>query len=148
MAVNVWFPIIKDIDNLADRFFLALKAHPDQQHPELHWNFCLAEAAMLRAYQVSHDFAHCYKGNCTNRIVRASCPLPRGYPENGNSIESLVGGEQDPVKALGFLLNSPKHADHLLGRTPFFKRQSRVGIAYVQSVSAKYQFYYVILISE
>lgn len=148
MDVKIWLPIVKGIDNLADRFLQALKLHQDQERKILIWDHCLAEAAMYRAYQITKYFSHCYKGNCTNRIVRSYCPLPPEYPDNGNSIESLIGGVEDPVLALGFLLNSPKHADHLLGRNPFFRQQSRIGIAYVQDVTAKYQFYYVILISK
>lgn len=130
----------------AQILFKALKIHVLQLHEAMIWDDCLAAAAVGRAVQVSYEWAHSYKGLWVNQFVRSRCTIPKTYPDSGNSVESLVGGVQDPIAALGFLLNSPKHADHLLGNG-WFNSQSRIGIAYLQRVGSPYQYYYCILIS-
>lgn len=119
-----------------------------QQHPSLIWDPCLELAAKIRVEQISIEWGHCFQGNCANRIVRAICPVPTDYPENGNSIESIIGGVKNPISALTALLGSNSHADHLLGRNEFFRSQNRVGIAFLDRVGSPYTFYYVFLISK
>lgn len=146
---NVWLPIVATPPkDLAREFFNELASHPNQEHPSLIWDSCLVIAAHARAQQVAITFDHCFVGSCANRIIRIYCSLPAEYPENGNSVESLVGGVEDHSVALRALLRSEKHANHLLGRTPFFKEQNRVGIAFLHEPKGKYQYYYVILISK
>lgn len=144
---TVWLPIIKVSRPNGETFYNLLKVHPEQQRPVMNWDACLASAALLRATQASKVFNHCFEGNCANRIVKIICPLPSHYPENGNSIESLIGGVEDPDKALFHLLQGKKHADHLLGRNDGFRAQSRVGIGFVQVIDSPYQYYYSVLIS-
>lgn len=146
---NIWLPIIATPPlDLAQSFFDELASHPEQQHPSLILDSCLTAAAQLRASQVAIEFDHCFMGYCANKIVRTLCPLPQEYPDEGNSIESLVGGVENSSVALRALLRSEKHANHLLGRTPFFKEQNRVGISFLHEPQSKYQYYYVILISK
>jgi len=129
-------------------FLWELCVAPGQQRSYMVWDECLALAAELRCEQTSVKFDHCYLGDCVNRTVGRYCRLPAEYPENGNSIESLVAGVRDPIKALEFLLSSPAHADHLLGRNDFFRSQFRCGIGFMEIPGTEYTFYYVILISK
>lgn len=147
---QIWLPIINTAPPVdpARQFFTELASHPEQRHPSLIWDSCLVIAALARAHQVAITFDHCFAGACANRTVRLYCPLPAEYPENGNSIESLVGGAKDALVALRALLSSEKHANHLLGRTPFFREQNRVGICFLHQPGSTYEFYYVILISK
>lgn len=146
MPFNVYLPIVKGLAlNLA--YFQMLKQHPEQQRKAMAWDDCLVTAAGVRATQAAKEWSHCFQGDCTNRVVRRYCSLPPEYPENGNSIESLVGGVENPESALNALLRSPRHADHLLGRTEFFRQQTRCGIAFHLAEDSQYRFYYVILIS-
>lgn len=138
-------PVVKSKARIA---FEELCIAEGQQRPSLVWDDCLALAAGIRADNISIEWGHCFRGNCANRIVRAVCPLPSDYPENGNSVESIIGGVDDPLKALKFLLASPSHADHLLGRTDFFRVQNRAGVAFLQREGSPYTFYYVFLISK
>lgn len=146
---QVWLPLIATLpESPIEIFFNHLRSHYLQQHPSLIVDECLHRAAIVRAYQISLEWGHCFQDDCVNRIVRRICPLPAEYSENGNGIESIIGGVRNPISALNFLLASPSHADHLLGRTPFFKEQTRVGIAFLDDASKPYHYYYVILISK
>lgn len=148
MANNVFLPLVMGSGRQEHEFFKLLKSNSQQRRSKLEWEGCLTEAARLRVLQASREFSHCFQGDCVNRIVRKMCYLPAEYSENGNSIESLVGGVEDPVKALGFLLDSPAHADHLLGRNSFFLEQSRAGVGFARVEESKYRFYYCVLISK
>lgn len=143
---EIYLPIVAQQVEPTLAFLALLVAHPDQMRPVLAWDACLATAAQLRSKQIAETFAHCYQGDCVNRIVRRTCPLPASYPENGNSIESLVGGVALPEQALAALLRSKAHADHLLGRNPFFVKQNKIGIGFSRIVGSAYQYYYVVLI--
>jgi hypothetical protein len=65
----------------------------------------------------------------------------------GNNVESLVAGVADPEQALGSLLVSEAHSNHLLGRGDFFGAQNRIAIGYTERTWSRYRYYYCILIS-
>lgn len=144
---SVWLPIIST-PSYEQVAFSALASANGQQHPVLLWDKCLAQAAAIRADQVSVEWGHKFQGKWVNGIVRTVCPLPQEYSDDVNSVESLIAGIRDPVKALNILLGSKSHADHLLGRNNFFREQSRVGISFLERVGSEYTFYYVFLISK
>lgn len=98
--------------------------------------------------QAGLEWGHCFQGNCVNRIVRRTCPIPLRYPENGNTIECLVGGAEDPVVAFNALRNSPSHMNSLFGLTDLFLAQTYVGIGFREVTGSSHRFYYSILISE
>lgn len=146
---RVWLPIIQTPPLPKDRVaFNHLCVVPGQQHPSLIWDECLARAAQVRADNVSVEWDHKFRGKWVNEIVRSICYIASEYGNKANSIESLVAGIEDPVKALEALLRSSHHADHLLGRNDFFRVQNRVGIAFLNRTGSQYTFYYVFLISK
>lgn len=145
---NIYLPIAFTSNNKAEEFLEYIVNHPQQKRKLLAWDDCLAKAATVRSEQVSTIFSHCFKDDCVNRVVRRICKLPTEYPENGNSIESLVAGTPNTKIAFEALLRSSGHTDHLLGRNSFFAEQTRIGIAYLEKVDSTYRFYFVILISK
>lgn len=146
---KIWLPIIANSPpNPADLFLDALITHPKQERLILAQDICLKQMAQGRSLQIAEEFAHCFQGDCVNRLVRRVCILPKEYAENGNSIESIVGGAKYWYHALEALLRSTKHADHLLGRNDFFRQQKRIGVAYHYAPGTTYEHYYVILISK
>lgn len=125
--------------------------HPMQQRKALTCYSGLVRAAGERALSMGalNYFAHCDPaGTCPNTVARANgCILPNDYG-NGNNIESIAAGSPNADAILGALLRSPKHADHLLGRSDFYRRQEWIGVAMVRSPGSRHQFYWSILIAQ
>lgn len=126
-----------------------LLTDPRQERSKLLWNCHLAEAAKARVISLAtlRYWAHCDPSNkCVNTYAReAGCKLPSYYGK-GNNIESLVAGTFDPLIAFTALANSPAHADHLFGRTAFFREQMHYGIAFLAAEGSVYHYYWCILI--
>ena len=122
-----------------------------QQRRALQCNPALVRAALFRAQSMAEGgyFAHCDpRGICANRIaIEAGCQLPGDYPPNGNNIESILAGTNDPNFAYNILIASPSHKTHLLGVADFFRKQDQVGIAFLDAPGSKYRYYWVVLIA-
>lgn len=95
-------------------------------------------------------FAHkSPEGINANKLARQfGVSLPSFYSENGNSIESLLGGVEDPTKMIDFLLQSPSHRNHLLGIGEPFVNQNNIGIGYYYGENSRYKHYWCIWITE
>jgi hypothetical protein len=59
----------------------------------------------------------------------AGC-LPDGYPENGNSVESITLNYHTAQAAWNALVSSKGHRPHVLGTHPFFAAQVAVGVGW------------------
>ena len=123
-----------------------------QEHGMLIWCQCLQAAAQWRCNDMiaGRYFAHCNSnGVCPNAVARAAgCKLPAEYADRANSIESLAAGSPDPHTILNSLIASPRHADHLLGRNDFFRKQTHYAIGYAADRNSEYGFYWTILIAQ
>ena len=131
----------------AERFNELLTTDSRQQHPTLRCNPALVRAAQTRADGMvsSGHFAHCdLQGVCANSYARAAgCRLPAHYG-TVNNIESIAAGSFSADAIFTALARSQSHADHLFGRTDFFRSQADVGIAV--GVGGKYGWWWVIMI--
>lgn len=129
-----------------------LRYHPEQKRTVLIPLNSLEYGARHKAYDLGDReyFSHLSPdGENANRLARRyENNLPTYYPENGNSIESLLGGTDDPEKMINFLLLSPGHRKHLLGENEFFRRQSYIGIGFEFVSGSPYSFYWCIWITE
>lgn len=65
-----------------------------------------------------------------NRYLRIAGCLPEGYPENGNSVESITLNYRTPLAAWEALERSPGHRPHVLGTHPFWQAQVAVGVGW------------------
>lgn len=148
MGHKLFIPLAYNNLSPEKEFLRLLKEDHRQRRKILESDHCLIEASRLRVLQVAENFSHCFGMDCANRIVRRICQLPVEYPENGNSIESLVAGTSDPLTAFLALARSPSHADHLFGLNDFFLPQTKVGISFLEKIESPHRFYFVILISK
>lgn len=143
----VYLPIVHSGASYAPTALVALlQAHPQQQRSAMTWHPALAEAARRHAAQLAADgnWSHCdLSGKCANDYAtEAGCN--HGYGD-GNNVESLVAGTDDPAVALRALLGSEKHADHLLGRSAFFREQRHVGVALVSVPGSRFTHYWSVM---
>lgn len=131
-------------------FYQRLINDSRQQRSRLLCDPRLVAAAKLRAAaQPPTGLAHCDSlGICANVYARAAgCRLPSYYAMNGNNIESLGGGADDPTVTLDSLARSPSHAAHLFGQNDFFREQDRIGIAMVEIPGWRWKWAWAILIA-
>lgn len=153
---KIFLPIVSGRTNfttsLARDFYNLLAYHPDQEREELTPIDNLINGANYKALDLGMNayFAHRSPyGVNANRLARSfGNDLPDHYSEDGNSIESLLGGTANPLKVLEFLLASPSHRNHLLGIGPFFAAQRYIGIGYAEVKDSPYTFYWCIWITE
>lgn len=108
----------------------------NNERPYVTINESLMHAAQWKAEYLAngHSFAHCTEDDeCPNQtITRFGCK--HEYSVNGNSVESLIKGLDDPSKAYEILLTSKDHRRHLLATIDFFKEQTDIGVGHSQNV--------------
>ncbi len=155
-ARDVYLPIIGAINDgdatcfnndKASTFYKLLRDDSRQQRTAMHCNQQLTQAAEMRVARIAGQIVptHCDSlGRCPNDYaITAGCALV--YAAGRNDIESLVGGVGLPHEAIAALLRSERHADHLLGRKPFYAAQDEIGVAYLESPGSTFRYYYVFL---
>lgn len=69
-------------------------------------------------------------GYTPNRYLKIAGCLPDGYPENGNSVESITLNYRTPLAAWEALKRSPGHRPHVLGTHPFWQAQEWIGVGW------------------
>lgn len=157
----IYFPIYRqpptdpltvclDYNPQALAFYRLLTGDARQERPSLACHPALVRAAQRRAASLiaSGLWSHCdpVSGICPNEVARrAGCALPASYG-NGNNIESLVAGSDDPGVMFAALASSPSHAPHLFGRG-WFRHQRHAGIAYVAAPGSRFGFYWVVMVA-
>ncbi len=155
-ARDVYLPIIGAVNAgdatcfsnpMAAQFYQILRDDTRQQRPAMHCNQQLTQAAEMRVARIAGQAVptHCDSlGRCPNDYaITAGCALV--YAAGRNDIESLVGGVGLPHEAVAALLRSERHADHLLGRKPFYAAQDEIGVAYLEAPGSTFRYYYVFL---
>jgi len=101
----------------------------------------LIELARAKAYEMGNldYFDHVSPdGRTPHQWVRTSYSLPKYYPEQGNYIETIVGGVQDATEAY----NTSIHKNHIQGRG-LHASQSTVAVGFAQVKGSRYQYYWV-----
>ncbi len=91
-------------------------------------------------------------GDWPNKMVRdQGYPLPSYFPNDRNSVESLVAGGSratapDALKVLIIDegINPPGHRNHLLGISEFHSENREIGVGYAYSSSSYYRNYWAI----
>lgn len=69
-------------------------------------------------------------GYTPNRYLKIAGCLPDGYPENGNTVESITLNYRTPQTAWKALKQSPGHRPHVLGTHPFWEKQGLIGVGW------------------
>lgn len=142
-------PATSDNHPLAVEFTQMVMTDARQQRNRLTVCPCLVVAATRRAEGLRDGgpWAHVDKDGVTpNEYAKAAgCLLPDSYPKKGNGLESLVAGSPNMSVMLEALANSPKHADHIFGRTEQFVGQNKIGVGI--ALGGKYGWYVVCMIA-
>jgi hypothetical protein len=126
---------------------------PSQQHPRLVENAILMRVAQGRARDMADRgyFAHAdLNGYGPNYHARqAGYTLPEYYSKaaDGNSIESIGAGFEQPIQAWEAWMESPAHKRHLLGEIDFFRDQDEYGVGYAYNPDSQYRYYWVVIIA-
>lgn len=129
-----YLPIFPLADVGFEALWLPVSGRKDAQpHPVLmqvaqaHANeLCYRETVLHEAQ--GYDLHIDLQGRMPNKRVRdAGYPLPAGYADEDNQIESVVVTHLGERYALKILLDSPSHVDHVTGANEFFAAQTRYG---------------------
>lgn len=135
--------------NPVTAFYRLLTADQRQQRGRLEVCACLEQAAMWRAFGLSHGDPWSHRdrdGIAPNAYARrAGCVLPAEYGD-GNNVESLVAGSDSALIMFAALAASQSHANHLFGLNSFFKRQDKIGVAVCEG-PGEFRWYWCVMIS-
>lgn len=122
-----------------------------QRRERTYTNEMLMRAAQVKANSMAEGnyFSHTYpSGASANKNVRLTgYILPDWYPESGNQVEALAGGQKSAAEAFDDLLRSPLHHDFITGEDDFYKGQECFGVGYAHSSKddSTYHDYYVVI---
>jgi hypothetical protein len=108
----------------------------EQMRINPHCDNAMTAIAQNRAMDMTskHYFSHFSPdGYSPNRYLKIAGCLPDGYPENGNSVESITLNYRTPQTAWEALRRSAGHRPHVLGTHPFWQAQELVGVGWSRS---------------
>jgi len=129
--MNIFLPFISKASNPTTDFVNLIANDPRQKRVLKHSEGLTLAAQSKVALMIEHNiFDHVVAGIYPNQLARVFVELPDYYAILGNNIESLVMGSKDVNLMFEALANSPSHAKHLFGLTPFFAEQTHIGIGY------------------
>jgi len=122
-----------------------------QGRPYLSCDPILTQVARARAYDMASRgyFGHVNPdGIGPNYLVeQAGYRLPDWWGDHpsANYIESIAAGYRTTQEAWDAWMVSPRHLEHVLAYTPFFREQVMYGIGVVEVPGSQYERYYVVL---
>lgn len=129
----------------AQKLASLIMAHASQQRTELRCNKLLAKIAAQRAIELVDGSTA--PGLTPNQILtKNGFRFASFYPPSGNQVEAVAKEAETPESAIGYLVDSYKHRDLVLGNGDFFSRQSEIGVGYYKNEQNQTQ--YVVLIAE
>lgn len=134
----------------ATAFVALLTSDNRQQRRSLEVCACLEQAAMWRAFGLSHGDPwshvdrHGIRPNAYAR--RAGCVLPPDYAMDGNNVESLCAGSPDANVMFAALAASASHRIHLFGELDFYRQQDKIGVAVCEG-PGEFRWYWCVMIS-
>jgi len=136
---------------LESTLFQLIRDSEDQQRDkskmELH--LLLNLAAQTKANDMANlsYFAHTSpSGVSANQNVRnTGYPLPSYYPKDGNNVESLYIGSDNPADAAAAWLTSDHHRVHVYGQDSFFGHQNCIGVGFSPVPKEKHRGYWVFI---
>lgn len=132
---NIYLPFVAKYNNPRIVFGNLLLSHPLQQRKTLQYSTCLQQSADVKARLLLETgiISHTINGIAPNALARSYCSnLATEYEDNKNYIESLVVGAKEADTAFNSLMNSPKHKEHLMGESDFYKEQQWYAVGYYE----------------
>lgn len=139
------------IDILLDKLFEMIRDSPDQQRNKslMVRHLLLDTAAQQKVNDMAKNkyFAHTSPSGITaNQNVRSTgYLLPEFYPVEGNSVESLYIGTDEPKDVAAAWLASDHHRPHVYGQDAFFRDQSCIGVGFSPVPKEEHRGYWVFI---
>lgn len=139
--MKIYLPDIKNQDSLPvemplDTLHRIIRDSPNQRRDRLAMarHVFLDQAAQQKAHDMATKgyIAHTSpSGVSANQNVRnTGYRLPDWYPNNGNNVESLYYGPNNPKDIAAAWLASDRHRAHVYGENDFFRGQTCIGVGY------------------
>ena len=153
--ITVYLPLMAnqpecEMSTEEGQMYYLIASSEEQERLSLSCNNALTTAARQRAAGLANGdpWGHCDRNSiCANVYARkAGCILPPEYGD-GNYVESLVAGTEDPLVAYNALIDSDSHRSHLNAEADFFRQQDEIGVGFLSQPGSPYSFYYVIMIA-
>lgn len=129
-------PVLSPDESLADTLYRIIRDSRDQRRNKsmMMRHLFLDQAAQQKANDMVRlgYFAHTSPSDVSaNQNVRnTGYRLPERYPLNGNNVESLYVGANNPQDVADTWLASDYHRFHVYGQDAFFRDQNCIGVGY------------------
>lgn len=128
-----------------------VRGHSSQKRTQLVWDSRLASAARARALDMgkrgyfSHIDPDGYGPNWY--VTQAGYRLPIQWTafKSENQVESILAGSNTSQGAFDRWMGSRKHTSHLLAINPFYRNQTRFGVAHVVLPNSQWKDYWVFI---
>ncbi|MCU7554049.1 CAP domain-containing protein [Alteromonas sp. ASW11-19] len=135
----------------AQQLALAIMTDELQQRKEIRCNGLLQVLAEEKARLMAERgmVFHNLDGSPNSRLRNAGFELPDYYGAAfSNQVEAIAGGYATVEKVWRSFKKSKDHADHLLGRLPFYREQDEMGVAFVSDRTAPHVEYWVVYLTK
>ncbi|KPV97616.1 MULTISPECIES: hypothetical protein [unclassified Pseudoalteromonas] len=120
----------------------------EQQRTKLRCDKRLVTAAIEKVAEMA-ETEFVFHGRANGRLRDQGVELPIYYGiGNANQVEALAGGQKSPEVVWKSFKESTSHADHLLARNAFYRKQTLIGAAHIYLPSTSHGHYWVVYITE
>ena len=138
---QVFQPTTKEAD-----LYIRIRDHAQQQRVQVVLDPRLCSAARKHATdtQARRFFAHVNLDgvNSNQRVLNEGYPLPPSYVAAQNYVESMAGSVLDtPADAVQLWTASSAHANHVFGKTSFYRGQVVLGVGHAPPLRFGYATY-------
>lgn len=140
-AQQVFQPTAKEAE-----LYTRIRDHAQQQRVQVVLDPRLCTAARKHAAdtQARRFFAHVNPDgvNSNQRVLNEGYPLPASYVPEQNYVESMAGSPADtPAEAVQLWTGSAAHANHVFGKTTFYRPQVVIGVGHAPPLRWGYATY-------
>lgn len=123
----------------------------EQLRPIIKCNSKLSRIAAEKAKEMAEQGEVSHQGTKfgpNERLLQSGYRLTINEKEQYNSVEALLGGEEDAEETLFKFKMSYGHKIHLLGEHPFYLNQTQLGVGYHQKWHSPHIDYWVVYFAE
>jgi hypothetical protein len=126
--------------------YTRIRDHAQQQRVQVVLDPRLCSAARKQAQDTQQRkfFAHVNPDgvNSNQRVINEGYPLPSHYAPTQNYVESMAGSVADtPADAVQLWTSSSAHANHVFGKTAFYREQVVIGVGHAPPQAWGYATY-------
>ncbi len=135
------------LDNKSRHLAQLIVQDSEQQRLIIRCDAQLAVIANLKAKEMALTGRVSHKGSFSGpnqRLIHYSYPLANSEHELFNTVEAIMGGEEDETEVwLSFQASYP-HKIHLLAEHAFYTKQTQLGVGYYQNKQSPHIDYWAV----